>query len=272
LQSRAAGDLHRYTQEMATNMDLKEIFDEVSNQMKSDFVKAQKSLTHAGLKGEANEETVRKFLRQYLPKTLDITTGMLVDSDGSQSRQLDIIICDSVKTPIFYQSGDTRVIPIECAYAVIEVKAFLDKPELEKSYKNMLSVKSLTKKAYFGQKGVIISTHTLYGKEWDYWPIQHFVFAYDSTGLDSVLDNLNTLQNTDEIHKRIDSICVLEKGVILNQGTDGMFSALPVPGSRAVASFTSKPLLLFYALMSVILNQSTMKPFNLMPYIKEMNF
>ena len=74
---------------------------------------------------------------------------------------------------------------------------------LEKSYKNMLSVKSLTKKAYFGQKGVIISTHTLYGKEWDYWPIQHFVFAYDSTGLDSVLDNLNTLQNTDEIHKRI---------------------------------------------------------------------
>jgi len=259
-------------QKMITTMDLKEIFDEVSNQMKSDFVKAQKSLTHAGLKGEANEKTVRKFIRQYLPRTLDVTTGMLVDSDGSQSRQLDIIICDSVKTPIFYQSGDTRVIPIECAYAVIEVKAFLDKSELEKSYKNMLSVKSLIKKAYFGQKSRIVSTHTLYGKEWDYWPVQHFVFAYQSNGLDSVLDNLNTLQNTDEIHKRIDSICVLEKGVILNQGTDGMFSALPVPGSKAVASFTSKPLLLFYALMSVILNQATMKPFNLMPYIKGINF
>lgn len=257
---------------MATNMDLKEIFDEVSNQMKSDFVKAQRSLTHSGLKGEANEETFRTFLRQYLPRTLDITAGMLVDSDGSQSRQLDIIICDSVKTPIFYQSGDTRVIPIECAYAVIEVKAFLDKSELKKSYKNMLSVKSLAKKAYFEQKGIILSTHTLYGKEWDYWPIQHFVFAYDSKGLDSVLDNLNTLQNTDEIHKRIDSICVLEKGVILNQSTDGMFSALPVPGSMAVTSFTTKPLLLFYALMSIILNQATMKPFNLMSYIKGMNF
>lgn len=240
--------------------------------MKSDFVKAQKALIHAGLKGGANEETVRKFLRQYLPKTLDITTGILVDSEGGQSRQLDIIVCDSAKTPIFYQSGETRVIPIECAYAVIEVKAFLDKPEIEKSYTNMLSVKSLTKKAYFDQKGVIISTHTLYGREWDYWPIHHFVFAFDSTGIDSVLDNLNTFQNSNEIHKRIDTVCVLEKGVILNQGPDGMFSALPVPGSRTVASSTSKPLLLFYALISVILNQAIMKPFNLMPYVGKMSF
>ena len=253
-------------------MDLKEVFDEVANQMKSDFVKAQKSLTHSGLKGDANEETVKKFLRQYLPKTLDITTGMLVDSEQNQSRQLDIIICDSAKTPIFYQSGETRVIPVECAYAVIEVKAFLDKTELEKSYKNMQSVKALEKKAYFSDRGAIVTTHTLYGKEWDCWPIQHFVFAFDSNGLDSVLDNLNACQDKNEIHKRIDSICVLEKGVIMNQSQDGMFSALPVSGSRAVASFTSKPLLLFYALISVILNQASMKSFNLMPYIKEMKF
>ena len=253
-------------------MDLKEIFDEVSSQMKSDFVKAQKSLTHSGLKGDANEETVKKFLRQYLPKTLDITTGTLVDSEGNQSRQLDIIICDSAKTPIFFQSGETRVIPIECAYAVIEVKAYLDKAELEKSYKNMQSVKALEKKAYFNQKGVIVTTQTLYGREWNYWPIQHFVFSFDSPGLDSVLDNMNAYQNKNEIHKRIDSICILEKGVIMNQSPDGMFSALPVPGSKAVASFTSKPLLLFYTLISVILNQASMKSFNLMPYIKEMKF
>ncbi|MEE7627226.1 DUF6602 domain-containing protein [Methylobacter sp. Wu8] len=253
-------------------MDLKEVFDEVSSQMKSDFVKAQKSLTHSGLKGDANEEVVKKFLRQYLPKSLDITTGMLVDSEGNQSKQLDIIICDSTKTPIFYQSGETRVIPIECAYAVIEVKAFLDKTELEKSYKNMQSVKALNKKAYFEDKGVIVSTKTLYGKEWDYWPIQHFVFAFDSPSLDSVLSNLNAYQNHNEPHKRIDSICILEKGVIMNQSQDGMFSALPDSGSKVVARGTSKPLLFFYTLISIFLNQASMKYFNLMPYIKEMKF
>lgn len=253
-------------------MNLKEIFDEVSKQMKSDFIKAQKSISHAGLKGSANEETVRKFLRQYLPKTLDITTGILVDSNGSQSRQLDIIICDSIKTPIFFESGETRVIPVECAYAVIEVKAFLDKQELDNAYKNMLSVKSLEKKAYFDQKGIILTTHTLYGNEWNHWPIQHFIFAFDSSNLDTVLSNLISLQNHDEVHKRIDSICVLEKGVILNQGSDGFFSALPSPGSITYASSTSKPLLLFYVLFSVILNQASMKPFNVQPYIKEMAF
>jgi len=253
-------------------MDLKEIFDEVSSQMKSDFIKAQKSLNHSGLKGDANEETVKKFLRQYLPKTLDITTGTLVDSEGNQSKQLDIIISDSAKTPIFFQSGETRVIPIECAYAVIEVKAYLDKAELEKSYKNMQSSKALEKKAYFEQKGAIVNTHNLYGKEWTHWPIQHFVFAFDSPGLSSVLHNLNAYQDTCEIHKRIDAMCILEKGVILNYWPDGMFSALPVSGSKTVASTTSKPLLLFYTLISVILNQAIMKPFNLMPYIREMKF
>jgi hypothetical protein len=253
-------------------MDLKEIFDEVSSQMKSDFVKAQKSLAHSGLKGDANEETVKKFLREYLPKTLDITTGTLVDSKGNQSRQLDIIICDSAKTPIFFQSGETRVIPIECTYTVIEVKAYLDKAELEKSYKNMQSVKALEKKAYFDQKGAIVTTQTLYGREWNYWPILYFVFAFDSPMLSSVLNNLNAYQNKNEIHKRIDSICILKNGVIMNQSPDGMFSALPVPGSKAVASFTSKPLLLFYTLISVILNQANMNSFNLMPYINKMKF
>lgn len=253
-------------------MDIKGIFDEVSNQMRSDFLKAQKSLSHAGLKGGANEEALRRFLRQYLPRTLDVTTGMIVDSQGNQSRQLDIILSDSAKTPIFYESSETRVIPIECVYAVIEVKAFLGKRELEKAYQNMLSVKSLVKKAYFEEKGVITHAHALYGREWDHWPIHHFVFAYDSSGLNSVLNNLNFLQASDEIHKRIDTICILERGVILNQRADGMFTAIPEPCSKAIASHTSRPLLLFYTLISVILNQASMRSFNLMPYIKDMSF
>lgn len=253
-------------------MFLKEIFDEVSIQMKSDFVKAQKSFSQPGLKGNANEDTVKEFLIQYLPKTMDVTTGILVDSTNNKSRQLDIIICDSAKTPIFCQSGEARVIPVECAYAAIEVKAYLDKAELEKAYKNMRSVKDLEKKAYFEPKGAIVSTNTLYGKAWSYWPIQHFVFAFDSPALITVRDNLNALQNHNETHKRIDSICILEKGVIMNQTQTGMLSALPGLGSKTVVSSTPKSLLLFYVLISTILNQANMNYFNLYPYIKEMKF
>lgn len=249
-------------------MDLEEIFDGVSKQMRIDFMKAQKSLSHAGLKGGANEETVRIFLKQYLPRTLDITTGTLVDSNGNESRQLDIIISDAAKTPILYQSGETRVIPVECAYAVIEVKASLNKAELKRSYSNMKSVKSLSKKAFFKPKGAISYRNTLYGKEWDFWPIHYFVFAYDSIGLNSVRDNLDIIQGTDDIPKRIDMICVLEKGVILNQRPDGKLSALPEPGSKVVVYSGSKPLLLFYTVVSLILNQTYMIFFNIEPYIR----
>ncbi|HUU28900.1 MAG TPA: DUF6602 domain-containing protein [archaeon] len=255
-------------------MQLEELFDEVSKKIRSDFARAQKSLTHAGLKGNANEETVREFLRQYLPKTLDISEGMLFDSEGKQSRQLDIIVSDAAKTPIFFQSGNTRVIPIECAYAVIEVKAFLDKSELEKAYSNMKSVKTLTKKekAFFRPDGHIQQFHTVYGKKWNYWPIHYFIFAYDSASMDHIINNLDQLQNNDEVYQRIDMICVLDKGVILNRWQNGMFSALPNTGSCLFVSHTSKPLLFFYALISFILNQAHMDYFNLFPYLQSMRF
>lgn len=252
-------------------MNIAEIFDAVSNQMLSDFIKAKKSLNHSGLKGEANEETLRLFLKQYFPKTLDINQGMVVDSKEGQSRELDIIISDARKTPIFFQSGNTRVIPSECVYAVIEVKAFLDKQELETSYNNMVSVKSLTKEAYI-KNGVFQYQRTLYGKQWEHWPTHHFVFSYDSNSLKSILDNLNKLQRSDPVEKRIDCICVLNKGLILNKTGDGNVSALPTFETSLAYIETEKALLLFYAIISEVLNQADMDYFTVLPYLGKMEF
>jgi uncharacterized protein DUF6602 len=253
-------------------MDLEGIFNDVSDQMRKDFTKAQKALKHSGLKGSANEEAVRQFLRQYFPKTIEISSGVIVDAKGGQSRQLDIILNDAANTPIFFQSADTRVIPVECTYAVIEVKAYLDKSELEKAYQNMKSVKVLSKIGFFKPVSPIKHTHNLYGKKWSYWPVHHFVFAYDSPGIESVLINLNSLQEKDEVHNRIDTVCVLDKGVILNQGSDGIFSCLPTPGSVLKVSLTTKPLLFFYTLTSLILNQASMNPFSILPYLDKIKF
>jgi len=253
-------------------MKIEEVFEEVSAQMRSDFDKSKSALSHAGLKGSSNEEIVKLFLKQYLPKNLEISTGLVVDSKGGVSRQLDIIIHDAAKTPIFFQSADTRVIPVECVYAVIEVKAYLDKSELEKSFQNMRSVKELEKVAFFQPNSEIIETKNLFGKEWSHWPVTHFVFAFDSPGLDSVLSNLQGLESGLEVHKRIDTVCILGKGVILNQASDGALTALPTPDTRLMASLTDKQLLLFYTLISIVLNQANMNPFNIHPYLGEIRF
>lgn len=253
-------------------MNLEDIFEEVSKQMLSDFEKSRSALSHAGLKGASNEEIVKDFLRQYLPRNLEISSGLVVDSKGGVSRQLDIIIHDAAKTPIFFQSADVRVIPVECVYAVIEVKAFLDKKELVKSYENMQSVKYLEKTAFFEPNSPIMESKNLFGQEWSNWPIAHFVFAFDSPSLESVLPNLNGIQQEEAVHLRIDSVCVLSKGVILNQKTDGMLTALPDAETSLAGSHTDNPLLLFYTLISIVLNQACMKTFNIHPYIGSIKF
>ncbi len=149
-------------------MNIADIFDEVSKQMRSNLEKARRAIEkHPGLKGASFEETFRTFLKDYLPQSLNISTGILVDSHGSVSRQLDVIISDSAKTPIFYSSGNLRVIPVECAYAVIEVKANLDADELNGVFQNMESVRNLKKNAFVRPIGDITYEDNLYGKKWE---------------------------------------------------------------------------------------------------------
>jgi hypothetical protein len=115
----------------------------------------------------------KRFLRSYLPATLDISTGIIVDSAGRSSRQIDVIISDAAKTPIFYRSSDNRVVPVEGVYSVIEVKATLDSRELERAFENMKSVRALRKTGYEIEDGPIVRSNTLYGRKWDIWPTNY---------------------------------------------------------------------------------------------------
>jgi len=255
-------------------MNIAEIFDEVAKQMRSDFEKARKAVKHPALKGASFEETLRIFLEKYLPRSLNVTTGELVDAHGGVSRQLDIIISDSTKTPIFFRSGSLRVIPVECAYAVIEVKANLDANGLDCVFQNMESVRNLRKTAYFKPEGPIIHLDNLYGRKWEIWPINYYVFVLDSIELTTLLKHIVVRQQTKKIPEssRIDTICVLDKGVICNQLADGKLDALPQPGSKLFVCETTQALLLFYTLTSVYFNQVRLPNFRFNDYLGKMTF
>jgi len=255
-------------------MNIAGIFDEVAKQMRADFEKARKAVTQPGLKGTSFEETFRTFLREYLPQQLNVSTGLLVDSHEGVSHQLDVISSDSAKTPIFYRSGNTRVIPIECAYAVIEVKAYLDTRELNSIFQNMESVRNLKKTAYIKPSGPIIYSDNLYGSKWEIWPINYYVFAYDSIDLMTLAKYIDEKHQAKKLpeHSRIDTVCVLDKGVICNKHADGKFNALPQPGSNLYVSNTTRSLLLFYTLTSHYFNETRLPNFRFTDYLGEMTF
>ena len=235
----------------------------------------QESIEQSGEKGRALEDDFKKFLRKYLPKKLDISTGFIIDSSGKQSKQLDVIIHDAFQTPLLYDNNNVRVIPIECVYAVIEVKSDIEKTATVCSiFENMKSVKDLEKKSYISMKGDYKITTLSYGKEWDIWQVHYFVFALDSMDLISISDELNrkNKEESRDVSKRVDCICVMKKGVMMNQLSDGKFSALPHPDSVQVVSKTTKPLLLFYRMISNILFQTQMPSFQFTEYTKDVRY
>jgi hypothetical protein len=60
-------------------MNVAEIFSRVANQMRADVERARAAMNRAGLKGSEFEKMFRRFLRDYLPASLDISTGQVVD-------------------------------------------------------------------------------------------------------------------------------------------------------------------------------------------------
>ena len=80
--------------------------------------------------------------------------------------------------------------------------------------------------------------------------VNFFVFAFDSTDLEKLTYKLRDMHQQRSLPEwsRVDCVCVLEKGVILNRlwhgngEQDFTVSGLPEPGSELVCSHTHKRL------------------------------
>jgi hypothetical protein len=98
---------------------------------------------HNLLLGDAREVMIKDFLMRFLPSSLVVGTGQLIDSKGSLSNQIDIVIYRS-SFPIFRTLGSSDVFLLEGVVATIEVKSTLSRSELNNAVDNCVSVKSLS--------------------------------------------------------------------------------------------------------------------------------
>ncbi|MCK6473001.1 MAG: hypothetical protein L6R28_14760 [Planctomycetes bacterium] len=81
------------------------------------------SESHPGLSGLSREIAVEMLLRPLLPPDVAIGTGKIVDSEGNESTQLDIIIHDKDILPAAMYGNRFGLFPIEACLYVIEVKS-----------------------------------------------------------------------------------------------------------------------------------------------------
>ena len=101
--------------------------------------------TTPGQIGSAREVPVRNKLMQLLPGGVGVGSGFVIDSFGSTSRQMDVVLYEKEVCPVFAINEDpaSTYYPCEGVIAVGEVKSSLDSSELEDAFKKIESVKKL---------------------------------------------------------------------------------------------------------------------------------
>ncbi|HDX9638968.1 TPA: DUF6602 domain-containing protein [Bacillus mobilis] len=227
----------------------------VARKLLADF-EASKVLAHHGLKGDVRENALSTFLKKHLPEKFKVGSGIVVNSEGEQSRQQDIIIYDAFNAPLLHNEENTKIIPVESVYGTIEVKSTLSKPELIKCINNIKSIKALSNLPH---------------------PIPHgFVFAYQAdSSIDTVCKNVAELNKEVNWEHRINTICILNQGVILHFHKHGLNSIHVIPNNECylgcIHCTPEKNLTLFYLLLVHEFSRKHLIPPDLVDYALKQN-
>ena len=94
--------------------------------------------------GDAREDFLSDFLQRHLPNWLILTSGELVDNDGLNSPQQDIVIYRP-DIPHFKIADRKELLFIEGAISTIEVKSNLDTDNLKSALKNIANIKRMNR-------------------------------------------------------------------------------------------------------------------------------
>jgi hypothetical protein len=79
---------------------------------------------HRTIVGGAVERALLEVLREMLPRQFEPLTGIIARSDGELcTRQIDVMIVDTLRYPVLMRDGDFAVVLPESVRATIEVKS-----------------------------------------------------------------------------------------------------------------------------------------------------
>lgn len=93
--------------------------------------------------GAFNEEILRKFLRDFLPKWVSVGQGFVLDRAGNISTQIDILIYNSTFYAPLYSVNDLVVLPPESVFIAIEVKTRVNKKIFQEIFPKNQTLKKI---------------------------------------------------------------------------------------------------------------------------------
>jgi hypothetical protein len=125
------------------NWSLPILLDELNASVTADLKRARKALGHPTDLGDATEEIWIELFNKYLPRRYHAIKATVVDSTGTFSEQIDVVIHDRQYTPLVFTFKEKHVVPAESVYAVFEAKQDMNARHIGYAQKKIASVRRL---------------------------------------------------------------------------------------------------------------------------------
>jgi hypothetical protein len=122
---------------------LTQYYQGITSQLRSEVDFINTIFHHQGVKGAGNESALRDLVARYIPRKFSVGTGIVIDRNGHQSRQCDIVIYDAFSYPSLLSLASVHLFPVDIVYAVLEVKTTLNANSVREGLENIESVKTL---------------------------------------------------------------------------------------------------------------------------------
>jgi len=193
----------------------------VEAQMKKKLEEVRATFEHPGDKGTSVEDSFRAFLREYLPRRLEVGHGEIIDTTERRSAETDVVVV-SEDHPFTFTRDLPGLFFIEGVCAAGEVKAILTSQELEKALKRSSKFKQLRMKPAEGNMTLTNPSDLDRFYRCPPW----FLVAFESQlNLAGVENKIRQFQggSTVEVNRLADAVFILDRGWLINFG-DGQGS------------------------------------------------
>ncbi|WP_225623906.1 DUF6602 domain-containing protein [Rhodococcus rhodochrous] len=150
-------------------------------------------IDHQGEMGRENELSLARILEKLVPPKYGIGSGLLIDSRGNYSKQIDIVVYDNSEEPALMAQTNQVLFPVENVRLCIEVKTTADKAEIEDAGAKMSSVRRLISHG------------------------PHPKFALVGYAASTTAKTISAHLKAGEIDKRLDFACILQLGVFASK-------------------------------------------------------
>jgi uncharacterized protein DUF6602 len=122
---------------------LKQLFHGLHDDIEGRLATARAAFAHPTIKGDASQQVWSQLLATYLPGRYRVETAHVVDSRGTFSEQIDLVIFDRQYSPFVFHFEGQIILPSESVYAVFEAKQVINSGMVEYAQKKVASVRRL---------------------------------------------------------------------------------------------------------------------------------